>query len=1543
MKEEEGRRCRKGQGLICLKVSLLACLFALLILPCTESRVSRRASVSSYKPAVRSSSLYTSSVYRPTTSVKTKPITTVKYTPINTISYKPSPTIYTKPINTISTKPVTTVKTQPISTVKVQPVSPALTYPTISQLIKPLPSISSPQIVTTKVNPLPAVKPLPPPPPPPIASPIVVSSLVRPTYSYLPSVSSYISLPLPVGNTVPKPAATVVTTTTRKPTYYFKCGNDLRPRPVIATKPVEECRRTVAGREYAGSVIRTRSGQYCEYWSYTQAQSYPDINFPDGNKYNAYSRCRNPDPLFTGGPWCYTRNPKLSWELCDIPFCPGSPAGGQNVSKPAGPVTDPYNICSKKTCPYGSRCEYVGKVNPTETRCVCPTLPCPSTSSPICGSNGVTYDNECQLMKAQCNSKSTINVRHRGKCYDICKSDETGRTYMGNITTTKSGKYCQRWSAQYPNYHSFTSGKFFPDGDVGLVENRCRNPDPASKKSGPWCYTTGTYISNDWDYCDVPSCSGCDKLDIVVALHQSSMLSLQEWTEVVNEFGSFLSAFKIGQNNVRVGLMTHGTRASVRFHLNQLNSKEEVVSEFKKITYSMQTSNMTGALWTAQQMFRADNGDRPDVQNVLVLLAAERDYVNSYIVTQQVKQLQDSGVQIYAVGVGYYVHTTWLSELATYSSDKKKKLFYLAYDYTQLYTTLNNVAIDICRNSPDNDKECKRTAGGWDYAGTISKTKSGLACRNWASQVLDERHRYTDSMFPDGSLEAAGTKCRNPDREFTAGPWCFTNSPTVPWEICDVKTCADKTKPVVKSQLFSGNGLLDLGSIGLPSGGSQVYDPCSGKQCPYGSRCERLIKEGPTSTQCVCPTQACPKGLVDPMCGSDGVTYDNECLLMKAQCVQASSSKSAQDRITVLHRGKCRCDKADVVFVLDGSGSISNSMWTHILDFVKRIVSQLNVGQSNIRVGVLEFGTQASIKFHLDSFRTKKDVLSGIDRIRKSDGGTNTADGFLITRKEMFQERRGDRRDVPNILILITDGQSTVNTQKTIQYAEDAKKAGITILAVGVQYYTSYYTRELEQVASVVNGVKQVFHINNVYSMGNLHKTISSAVCVQASDPCQDRTCLYGAVCKSNPSVGPMSSVNSTQCVCPSTVCPYLQQYVCGDDGITYESECHLTATRCTKQRMINIVHRGVCPDPCSKKVCTHYSACKAVGGVANCVCPATCPSNVTSHVCGSDNVTYVTECHLKKTACDNKRDVRLQYQGKCATTQTVLPAENKSNRTEYFCKSTIAGTEFRGNVTSTLSGKPCRSWGSQTSFTHSSLYPEGSATLAGNQCRNPDPSGRKAGPWCFTDQSPGSWEYCDVPSCSGCELVDIVFVLDSSVSIGYQYWPKALGFVRDMIKNFHFGDDAARFGVVTYGYESSIEFHLNQFSNKEAVLAGVDKIKYKAESTNTSGAIWTMKEKMFRADKGDRSNAPNICILVTDGVSNMDEELTVPYATQAKQAGVTIFAVGVGSFIDDSELKGMASTVKGKEEVYYVSDYDSLLNIRDEISRAICRGASTV
>jgi len=81
------------------------------------------------------------------------------------------------------------------------------------------------------------------------------------------------------------------------------------------------------GREYMGTVNTTVSGRQCQAWTsntphrpYAAARN--DANFPDASRRAAKNYCRNPDG-WSEGVWCFTMDPEVEWEGCDVPLCSG--------------------------------------------------------------------------------------------------------------------------------------------------------------------------------------------------------------------------------------------------------------------------------------------------------------------------------------------------------------------------------------------------------------------------------------------------------------------------------------------------------------------------------------------------------------------------------------------------------------------------------------------------------------------------------------------------------------------------------------------------------------------------------------------------------------------------------------------------------------------------------------------------------------------------------------------------------------------------------------------------------------------------------------------------------------------------------------------------------------------------------------------------------------------------------------------------------------------------------------------------------------------
>ena len=168
------------------------------------------------------------------------------------------------------------------------------------------------------------------------------------------------------------------------------------------------------------------------------------------------------------------------------------------------------------------------------------------------------------------------------------------------------------------------------------------------------------------------------------------------------------------------------------------------------------------------------------------------------------------------------------------------------------------------------------------------------------------------------------------------------------------------------------------------------------------------------------------------------------------------------------------------------------------MQFVASIIDRLP--RSGTRVGAVLFSDRGVLLFKLDKYLDLKDASAAILNSQYPGANTNTSGGIYRARADLFNVRNGDRPNVPNLAIIITDGKSTFDHEKTIPYAKDLRKDGVQVVSIGVT--NSVDADELKAMSSVpqVRG-RNYFTSPDFQQLDGIIDSLLSSACVVTPPP----------------------------------------------------------------------------------------------------------------------------------------------------------------------------------------------------------------------------------------------------------------------------------------------------------------------------------------------------------------------------------------------------------------------------------------------------------
>ncbi|XP_063435821.1 collagen alpha-5(VI) chain-like [Mytilus trossulus] len=181
---------------------------------------------------------------------------------------------------------------------------------------------------------------------------------------------------------------------------------------------------------------------------------------------------------------------------------------------------------------------------------------------------------------------------------------------------------------------------------------------------------------------------------------------------------------------------------------------------------------------------------------------------------------------------------------------------------------------------------------------------------------------------------------------------------------------------------------------------------------------------------------------------------------------------------------------------------------------------------------------------------------------------------------------------------------------------------------------------------------------------------------------------------------------------------------------------------------------------------------------------------------------------------------------------------------------------------------------------------------LNGGSCNNLfndftcDCTGRYEGSVCEKDCRPGP--------------ADIVFVVDTSDSLKNGI-NKSIDFINQFISKVPIGPNDFQIGVITYNFNSTVLFDLDDYTSVSDMNAVLKTVKGEEAATYTAKALQQAREMITSYSKGSRGTTSYI-VLMHDGLST-DRNEAFYEAQIIKSMGIRILSVGIGQSIAYTEM----------------------------------------
>ncbi|KAF4106105.1 collagen alpha-6(VI) chain-like [Onychostoma macrolepis] len=565
--------------------------------------------------------------------------------------------------------------------------------------------------------------------------------------------------------------------------------------------------------------------------------------------------------------------------------------------------------------------------------------------------------------------------------------------------------------------------------------------------------------------------------------------------------------------------------------------------------------------------------------------------------------------------------------------------------------------------------------------------------------------------------------------------------------------------------------------------------------------------------------------------------------------------------------------EADIVLLVDSSGSIGARDFEEVKKFLHAFVDSFNLRPDKVRVGLAQFSDRPYQEFLLGAYSDKKDLHQKLNRLIYRRGGTNTGQALTFIRENYFSLAR---KNVPGIAIVITDGESNDDVEEPSQRL---RNLGVFIFVIRVG------TGKIEKLRAIANIPHKdfLFSIDSYQELQGLKESLRNKVCFTAilqSEAFEPKFADLFILVDSSASRQEQQTINNF-------LSRLVTQLNVGKDfnrvGLAQFSENvkeeFLLNTDKTKNAIVSTIRRLTLRPTGDRRV-----------------------GNAIEYA----HKNFFTSANGSRVSEGFKQFLLVISAGESADGVVQASRTIKNDAVTVFA---VGLNKADADEMKYISSQP-----------HSYIQ-LGVGNIPQVQQK--------------IKSSIDAWEDAAVGrECMFDVMADIAFIVDQSSSIRSKNIQLLRYFLKNTIRGLDVGDGKIKIAVVLYSDFPRADVYFNTFKDKSDILRYISSMPYGRGKTYTGAALKFAKERVFTKARGSRrdQHVQQVAVVITDGKST---DNVASAAAALRRSGVTVFALGIKDTEED-DLREIAS-YPHKKFVFNVEGFDKLNSLSNILTKTLC------